>query len=122
MNADYLISNQTYRFLKLVVTIVLPGLGALYANLTAVWDAPNPVPVLGALATLALLGGLLMAASNATWNKSESKYDGELITTGNDPDTGIPELALNITTDPRMFAAKDSILFKSVDSRPKQSL
>lgn len=110
--------------IKRIVTIVLPGLGALYALLWVVWDAPNPVAVLGTLAALTFCGGLLMATST---ERKADDYDGVLTTVGEDPDTGLPHLELNITGDPTQLVNKDTLLIKSVDgrketSRPKQGI
>jgi len=122
MGQDYLISSQTYSFLKKVVTIVLPGVGALYAALEGALDLPNPVSVLGVLAALTLLGGLLMGVSTRSWDNSMGKYDGVLTTVGNDVDTGLPNLELNLTGDPNALAEKNTLYLRSVDSRPKQGL
>lgn len=119
MPPDYLISNQTYDFLKRFVTIFLPGFGALYALVTAIWHVRYPVAVLGGLAVLTLLGGLLMAFSDRIWDKSTDKYDGVLSVIGNDPDTGIPSISLNITKDPNSLVERDTLIFKSVDARIK---
>lgn len=91
------------------VTIVLPSLAALYALLTVAWDLPNPVLVLGVLAALTALYGLLTA------NSSVDEYDGELSITGRDPDTGIPDIALTLTIDPNTLTSRDVVVLKSVD-------
>lgn len=117
MEQDYLISNKTYDLLNKVVTLVLPGLATLYAALAVAWDLPNAEAVVATLAALAVFGGVLLKVANNSWEQSEAKFDGELITAGNDPDTGIPNLALNISTDPRELAGKDVVLLKSVDQR-----
>jgi len=117
MEQDYLLSNRTYDFLKRVVTIFLPGLAALYAVLSVWWDEPDQGAVLGTLGALALLGGLLMAISTKSWNSSMSKYDVILSTMRNDPDTGIPDLQLNIIRDPASLVERKTLYFKSVDER-----
>jgi hypothetical protein len=118
MNQDHLISNSTYNFLKRVVTVVLPATATLYAALAAVWGLPNPEAVVATLAALATFGGVLLNVSTTSWNNSDAKYDGELITVGNDPDTGLPELQLNITSDVDALATKRTIRLKAIDERP----
>lgn len=115
---DYLISNQTYDLLKRIVTVVLPALATLYASLSLIWGLPNSEAVVATLAALATFGGVLLSVSTKSWNNSEGKYDGELITVGNDPDTGMPHLQLNVNTDPNELAAKRTVRLKSIDERP----
>lgn len=118
MDQDYLISNSTYNILRRVVTIILPGLAILYAALSAVWEElPNSEAVVVTLAVLALLGGLLLSLSAKSWRISRNKYDGELITVGNDPDTGLPSLQLNITRDPSELTEKSTVYLRSIDQR-----
>lgn len=93
--------------------LVLPGAALLYGVLTLVWDLPNPVGVLTVLAALTMLLGLLMG----TRDKHETEYDGELVTTEMDADTGLPHLQLKITSDPRTFVDKQTIQLRSVDDR-----
>lgn len=108
-------SNKTYDNLKTVVTLDLPGLAVLYAVIALVWDFKNVQAVVVTLAALALLGGVLLKIVDNGQNKSDAEYDGEIITTGYDADTGIPDLALNIQVDPNTFIGKDIVRFKSVD-------
>lgn len=115
MNQDYLISNKTYDVLKRVVTIVLPGLAVLYLTLADLWDLTNPEAVAGTLTALAVFGGVLIKVADQSWDNSEDKYDGDLVTKGPDPDTGIPHLALSIKVDPNTLAAKDTVRLKSID-------
>lgn len=118
MNRDYLISNSTYDLLKRVVTLILPLLAALYAVLTDVRDLSYERAVLGTLAALAALGGVVMSISTKSWNESRSRYDGELTIVENDPDTGLPSLQLTITRDPVELAQKRTVYLRSNDRRP----
>lgn len=110
-----MISNKTYDMLKQVVTVVLPAAAALYVTLAALWDLPNPEAVAGTLAALATFGGVVMRISTNRWNESEDRYDGQLIMTGYDPDTGIPNLELNIAVNPNDLIEKGTVVLRSVD-------
>jgi len=114
---DYLISNKTYNLLKKVVTLVLPAAATLYAALAAVWELPNPEAVVATFAAVATFCGVLLNVSGSSWDNSDSKYDGELITTGEDPDTGLPNLQLVVSTDPNILAEKRTVRLKSIDRR-----
>jgi hypothetical protein len=117
MSQDYLISNKTYDLLKRFVTVVLPAFATLYAALAAVWGLPSSEAVVATCAALATFGGVLLNASGKSWNNSDGKYDGELVATGVDEDTGLPDLRLNITRDPSELLAKRTIRLRSIDER-----
>ena len=118
MEQDHLISNKSYDLLKRVVTIILPGLATLYAALAAVWGFSNSEAVVATFAAVATFGGVLLNFSTRSWNESDAKYDGELITVGNDPDTGLPDLQLNVTSDVNTLTEKRTIRLRSIDERP----
>jgi hypothetical protein len=115
MDQDYLISSKSYDLLKRFVTLVLPGVATLYVTLSALWDWPNAEAVAGSLAAIATFGGVLMRVATKSYDSSEAKYDGELITKGYDEDTGIPSLELNISGDPRVLASKSEVVLRSVN-------
>ena len=117
MEQDHLISNKTYDLLNRVVTLLLPATATLYAALGAIWGLPNPEAVVATFAAVATFGGVLLRLSNKSWNESEAKYDGTLVTSGVDPDTGLPNLQLTVTTDPNELADMDTVLLKSIDER-----
>jgi len=117
MEQDYLISNKTYDLLNRFVTLVLPATATLYAALGAIWGLPNPEAVVATFAAVATFGGVLIRFSNKSWNESDAKFDGELVASGTDPDTGLPNLQLTVTTDPNELADMDTILLKSIDNR-----
>jgi Putative phage holin Dp-1 len=114
---DHLLSNSTYDILKRLVTFYLPALAVLYAVLSAVWDLPSTEVVLVILATLATLGGFVLNTSSKSWDYSDAKYDGDLVITGDDPDTTMPNITLNIRTDPNELMEQSMVLLKSVDLR-----
>jgi hypothetical protein len=116
MEQDYLISNKVYNILKWVVMIFLPAFATLYITLAQVWDFPNPDDVVTTCAALATFLGILIGVGTRSWNNSEGKYDGELAITGQDPDTGNPDLSLKITRDPNELAAKRTIRLKSISN------
>lgn len=118
MEQDYLVSNKTYDLLKKIVTLGLPATATLYAALAAVWGLPNPEAVVATFAALTTFGGVVLTISTKSYDNSDAKYDGELITAGNDPDTGLPNLQLKVTTDPAELADKQTVLLKSIDERP----
>lgn len=111
-----MVSNKTYDLLKQVVTIVLPALGALYVTLAALWNLPNPEAVAGTFAALATFGGVVMKITTTKYNNSDERFDGQLVKTGVDPDTGIPNLELSITNNPNDLIAKGTVVLRSLDN------
>lgn len=117
MEQDHLLSNNVYNKLKPFVQIVLPAIATLYFTLAQIWNLPNPEGVVATIAALTTFLGVILGLSTKSWNNSDSKYDGELVTTGVDPDTGIPDLQLNVTSDPNALASKRTIRLRSIDQR-----
>jgi len=115
MEQDYLISNKQYDLLKRTVTIGLPGVATLYAALAALWNWSNTDAVLGTLVAITTFGGVVMRFATNSYDNSDGKYDGQLVTTGYDPDTGIPNLQLDISGDPNELVAKSEIVLRSID-------
>lgn len=76
---DHLLSNRLYDRLKLIVLIFLPAVGTFYASIAAIWGLPYAQEVLSTTAATAVLLGALIKVGDSTYNKSEAKYDGELL-------------------------------------------
>lgn len=114
---DHLISNQTYNVLKQVVTIVLPAIATLYYTLAQIWGLPNPEEVVATIAALTTFLGVFLQIASSSWNNSEAKYDGDLVVTGESPDTGIPNLQMTVKKDPNELAAKRTVRLKMSDQR-----
>lgn len=110
-----MISNKTYDLLKNVVTVVLPATATLYVTLASLWGFPNPEAVAGTFAALATFGGVVMRISTKKWDASDDKFDGELVMTGYDEDTNIPNLQLNISGDPAELVQKGTVILRSID-------
>jgi hypothetical protein len=117
MEQDHLISNQAYNVLKPVVTIVMPAVATLYFALAQIWGLPNPEGVVATITALTTFLGVFLGISTTSWNNSEAKYDGTLTTTGNDPDTGIPDLQMTINKNPDVLAGKRTVRLKMSDQR-----
>lgn len=109
--------NKLYDFLKTFTMITLPATTAVYLTVGNIKDLSNFVQVGVTIATINVVLGIVVGMSSKRWNRSESKYDGEIAIVGNDSDTGMPNLQLIVTSDPNGFADKGTILLKSVDRR-----
>lgn len=108
-----LLSDDVYRYLKWINLYVIPWMGVF---LYAISQLFGPIP-LETLATIAgvyfLLGALnsvILALSSRTYDRSEQKYDGDVIVAMTDEGKKIFHLALN--SDPDDLPEKDHITFK----------
>lgn len=53
-------SNKVYDILKIITTMVLPGIGTLYAALAGLWGFPYAEQIVGTIAAVTtFLGGFL---------------------------------------------------------------
>lgn len=114
-HAKPLLKNGSYDTLKNVVEFVLPGLGTLYFTLAQIWHLPFPTEVVGSIAALALFGGILIKISTKSYDKSDEKFDGELVL-GTDVDgvKYIEKISANIPFEE--IQGRNDIVLKLEDS------
>lgn len=80
------LSNGIYDKLKWFVTIVLPAFSAFYLGLANVWNLPNATQVGTTAALTAAFLGTILGISTKTYNKSDERFDGALVYSGEDDD------------------------------------
>lgn len=80
-----LLSNHQYDLLKRIVQLILPGLATLYFGLAAIWGLPYGEEIVATFTSLALFGGVLLKFGDRSYEKSDARYDGSVIATG-DPE------------------------------------
>lgn len=113
MNQDHILGNKTYDVTKYVAQIVLPALGTLYFALAGFWDFPKPNEVVGTIVAVDTFLGVLLGISTSSYNKSDSKYDGEVHL---DPDSGeMNKFVLN--TSPQALAQSKDFMLKVKKSK-----
>lgn len=61
-------SNETYDFLKVVVTKILPGIGTLYFALTKIWGLPYGTEIVGTIAAITFFLGSILGISTDEYN------------------------------------------------------
>lgn len=106
----HIISNKTYNVLKAVVTMFLPGLGTLYYSLAEIWNFGGGEQVLASCSALAIFLGLFLKFADASYNNSDTKYDGEMVVT-NKEDGGL-NYSFNPITPLERLPEKNEVLFK----------
>ena len=110
-----MLSGKLYDFVKTLVQVVLPGLGAFYFTIAQIWDLMYAEPVTGTIAALALFLGGILKVSSTTYNAQPVPYDGEFELV-RDPDGDSDNLHFR-SVDPRAVETKDVLIFKV--TRPK---
>lgn len=63
------ISNKLYDVLKYIAQIALPALGAFYFALSQIWGLPYGEQIVGTIAALDTLLGVLLGISTYQYNK-----------------------------------------------------
>jgi hypothetical protein len=103
-------SDKVYDVLKYIAQIVLPGLGTLYATVGFIWSLPNPDKVVATIVAVDAFLGLLLQLSQKSYEKSDTKYDGELEI--EEPEGGPRMFSLHLYAQPEDLVGKDQIVFK----------
>lgn len=73
---DYLLSPKLYDVLKLIALVLLPAAGAFYSALALIWGLPSADKVLLTITAVNAFLGVLIKIGDASYNASESKFDG----------------------------------------------
>lgn len=99
------LSNRAYDVLKYIALVALPALATFYGTLALIWGLPLVEEVVGTIVAVDTLLGMLLHLTAKQYNNNPANYEGELTSNGVDPDTGIPNLQLTVTTDPNEILA-----------------
>lgn len=108
-----MLSNQWYNFLKWLVTIALPGVGALYFALAQIWDLPMADNVNGTINAVVIFLGLLIGYSTRQYNKTVNAPDGDLIVNEVDGET---YLGLGINRSVEDLTSKNQVKLNVLDN------
>lgn len=98
-DAKPMLSDATYNRLKWIVTIFLPALATFYFAVAAIWDLPAAEQVVGTLAAVATLGGVLLGVSTKQYNaldEAQKSYDGALVVNETDPMKDVYSLQIDV--------------------------
>lgn len=112
-------NNKLYDFLKFLAMIVLPALSALYLGLGQLWGWPATEQVVATFVLLDTFLGAILQLSSVKYRNDPAHADGFLSSTGSDPDTGIPNLQMVLTTPPDELMSSKNVRLM-VARPPKQ--
>lgn len=112
--ADVVLSNRAYDWFKRSSLYILPAVAAAYFGLAQIWGLPKAEEVVGTVAVLETLLGVILRVSNAQYEASEAKYDGviRVVDRPHEEDEDVVTSDLSVSLDSDSVAEKDSILVK----------
>ena len=105
-----LFSNRLYDRLKYVALVILPAFSALYFGLGEIWGLPKVTEVIGTVAVLDTVLGMILRSSNVRYKTNDARFDGQLDVVEDEGDTIV---SLDIPGDPvEVLESKDEVLLK----------
>lgn len=105
------LNDKVYNFLKWLVVICLPAVGAAYFTLSDLWNLPKSFEVVGTITVIQTFLGGIVGVSSYNYGKTTERHAGVISHTGNDVDTGLPDLAMTVQKDPRDLVQKKRVVF-----------
>jgi hypothetical protein len=109
------LSNKAYDQLKWVAQYGLPALGAFYFGLAQLWGFPYAVEVIGTIALLDVLLGVVLGVSTKSYNASGAQYDGDFIVSKDASGNPTQSLAFNVPL--AQLQGNKQVVLKVVDSQ-----
>lgn len=105
-------SKGIYDKLKFLAQIVLPALGTLYLTVSGLLMWPNTEEVVGVIMAVDFFLGTILGISTASFNKSDAKYDGDLVISDGEDGAKVASLELNDHPDSSLFKVGKDVIFK----------
>lgn len=89
-----ILNNKSYDIAKDVVTLYLPALATFYAGVAAIWGLPFSTEIVGTIAALVTLLGVVLKISSNRYANQPLPTDGEIVVNYTDPNSETVQLAL----------------------------
>ena len=107
-------SNSTYEGLRALAEVILPGVAAFYVALAGVWGFGFVAQVVGTIAAVETLLGLVIRLARRTYNQSDAKFDGTVNVQqdGENPKT----LQLDLLAAPETLQSQKEVVLKVTQS------
>lgn len=104
------ISNRMYDTLKYISLVILPAISAFYFGLGDVWNLPKVTEVVGTIAVLDTVCGLILNRISINYRNSDHRFDGHIDVV---EDEGAKLYSLNVDGDPaEVLDRKAEVTFK----------
>lgn len=106
--------NTTYDILKGTVQIGLPGLSSAYFALAEIWGWGGAEKVVGTIAVVTTLLGIILQVVYKQYYNSDSPYDGQIVATHDDQ--GNLNYSLELGVPPEDIENMSSVAFRVTDT------
>lgn len=80
-----LLSSQQFNLLRRFTELVLPALATFYFTMGGLWGWPKVTEVMGSIAAVSTLCGVILIWLRNQYENSTAKYDGEMVVNLEDP-------------------------------------
>lgn len=110
-NGTFILGDRAYDFVKKLVQVILPALGALYFGLAQIWGLPNAEQVLGTVLCIQTFLGVCLGISTAQYNASGRAFMGQL-TVQKEPGGEPVVTGLNIDANAEDISKKSALTIK----------
>jgi hypothetical protein len=94
--------------------VLLPAMGTLYFALALIWGLPKPEEVVGTIVALDTFLGVLLRISDARYDASDAKYDGNIIKTPTADGQLVYAIQFETRAQQERAHGKDDLLLKLV--------
>lgn len=101
-----ILSDLSYAVLKHVAAVGLPALSTLYIAIAQIWNLGHSEQVAGSITAFNVFLGAFMVISQASYDNSSVKYDGNLLVSTDE--NGQKSLSLSVDTPDAMTALTTS--------------
>ena len=110
--------ERTYRRLKLINTILLPAIGALYVTLSELWSLPAPMKIAGTISAVVAFANVgLQIASDKYWG--DVTAGGDMVFT--DVGEGLVKPNVVFSKELEELAGSNKIIFNSLNAALEES-
>lgn len=107
--AGLLFNNKAYDLIKFMALVLLPGIGALYFGVAAIWGLPYAEEVVGTIVVVDTFLGGLTGLTAAQYKNSDARFDGNIdLSEGDEP--GTTDMRVRLT--PEAVLGKDEVVVK----------
>lgn len=108
--ASLLLNNKAYDLVKFLALVLLPGLGALYFGVAAIWGLPYAEEVVGTIVVVDTFLGGLVGLTAQQYKNSDARFDGTIEVEPNAEEGYVSLNALRL--DPEAVNFKDEVVVK----------
>lgn len=107
------LNNTAYDIAKDTVTLYLPALAVFYSAVAGIWGWPFSNEVVGTIAALVTLLGVILKISSNQHQKAVNTFDGAVVVDATDPTKDVYRLELDIPVSE--LEAKSELRLKVTD-------